>query len=566
MARTVTRAPSAFVLSDQEAAHLARTAGRAARRRTFGLPGLYRQFRDESARARADRAFRPGARGWAGKGTGRVQYVAGPVEVQATTVQACGLWPFSAGAAHPIVGAPLGHHLITGTQVCADPVMWFLEGLLTFPSCFVLGRPGLGKSTLVRRMITVLAAWGIVPMVLSDLKPDYVDLIEALDGLVIRVGRGRGHLNPLDLGPLVARLDELPDAARREAVAELQGRRLTTFTGLLTLIRGDRLAPHEGTLISVALRLLDDRLDRVPVPADVHDLLKAGPPELRAVALDRGDDERYQDRVEPLLDLIGALGADGPFGDLFAGHTTTPISLDRPMVFDLSSIDDGDLALQAAAQSVCWSYGSMTVSAAKHLADAGLAPARHYFMVMDELWRMLRAGSFMVDVVDALTRLNRQRGLAQALITHTMNDLVLDTEVDTKTAMGFVERSAMVFLGGLADSEMGNLKGVFGMSSKEQSWITDWAPDGTYDPETGERAVPRGRGKFLLKLGKTPGTPFQVDLTNVERDVNDTNRAWEGLAQRVAAARSQYRAPGDEDAEEAVHRAVSASTLTRDLT
>ena len=34
---------------------------------------------------------------------------------------------------------------------------------------------------------------------LGDLKPDYVDLIGALDGQVIRLGRGRGYLNVLDI-------------------------------------------------------------------------------------------------------------------------------------------------------------------------------------------------------------------------------------------------------------------------------------------------------------------------------------------------------------------------------
>jgi hypothetical protein len=551
-----TAAPSPFLISEREVAQLARTTPQRKPFDRLRVLGRYRRFQAEAARARAVRDSRPGPRGWRIKGAGRVRYVAGPVEVQATTVQACGLWPFAAGTSQPIVGAPLGHHLITGSQVCADPVMWFLEQLINFPSCFVLGRPGLGKSTLVRRMITVLSAWGITPMVLSDLKPDYVDLIEALDGLVIRVGRGRGHINPLDMGPLLPRLHELPEAQRREALAELQGRRLSTFTGLLALIRGDRLAAHETTLLAVALRLLDERGDGVPVPGDVLAVIQAAPPELRAIAQDRGDTERYQDRTEALLDAIRALGADGPFGDIFAGQTTTPIALDRPLVFDLSSIDDGDLSLQAAAQTVCWSYGSMTVSAAKHLAEAGLAPARHYFMVMDELWRMLRAGSFMVDVVDALTRLNRQRGLAQALITHTMNDLVLDTEADTKTAMGFVERSAMVFLGGLADSEMGNLAGVFAMSGKERAWITDWADEGGYDPETGQKADPPGRGKFVLKLGKKPGTPFRLDLTPVEKDVNNTNRAWADLAARVDVARSQHLAPGVSDAEIAARRAL----------
>ena len=37
-------------------------------------------------------------------------------------------------------------------------------------------------------------------MVLGDIKPDYVDLVEALGGQVITIGHGRGGINPLDAG------------------------------------------------------------------------------------------------------------------------------------------------------------------------------------------------------------------------------------------------------------------------------------------------------------------------------------------------------------------------------
>lgn len=508
---------------------------RRSRRRPLGA-SLSRYFAG-AAEARAAKAGRAGRRGWAGPGCGKVNYIAPAPEFRATSVQVCGLWPFVVGAGNPLQGTPLGTSLLNGSTVCADPIFWFLAGLVLQPSAFVLGRPGLGKSSLVRRMVTILNAWGITPMVLSDLKPDYVDQIRAMDGQVIALGPGIGSINVLDLGPAMAELHKIPDArARKRALEEVRARRRTTVIGLLDLVRGTRLREYEQTLVSEALRVLDDEHEGIPLLQDVTDLVRSRHERLVRIASSRGDETHYDERVQELLDGLLALGPTGPFGDAFSAPTTEHIELGRPMAFDLSGIDDGDLQLQAAVQSVCWSYGSALVSADKHLADAGLRKQRHYFLVMDELWRMLRASDLMVYFVDALTRLNRQRGLGQVMVTHTMNDLKLASEHLTTIAWGFVERSAMVFCGGLADGEMGNLREVFALSNAEHSEITGWSAEVSVNPETGRAAVPPGRGKFLLKTGKKPGIPFQVRLVEAELDVNNTNRAWDAAAARALAA------------------------------
>jgi hypothetical protein len=122
-----------------------------------------------------------------------VTYVEAPPEWRGTSVQLCGLFPYSAGAGSPMIGVPVGRHLMTGATLCCDPVSWFSTArLISNPSAFVLGLPGLGKSTLVRRLILGLAARGVVPLVLGDLKPDHRVVIEALGGDVIELGRGGG--------------------------------------------------------------------------------------------------------------------------------------------------------------------------------------------------------------------------------------------------------------------------------------------------------------------------------------------------------------------------------------
>lgn len=531
-------------------------------------PGVVKESRAAKkaryAAGRADRAARPGVRGWNRPGGGHVAWVEPPPEYRGTTVQVCGLWPFSAGSGTPTHGVPLGRHQRTGATVCGDPVMWFLAGRILNPSAFVLGRPGLGKSTLVRRLVCGSAAFGVIPLILADLKPDYPDLVTALGGQVIVIGRGRGHVNPLDPGPLATQVHRLPTETRRRVEAEQLGRALNVVTGLCELVRGGRLSDREQSMLTAALRVVyaehtatgtdPDGLtggagavtqQRPPLIADVVDVITARHPRVRAMSLDRGDDDRFDDATELLRASLMALGADGQFGDTFARHTSTQMLLDRPVVFDVSSVDTAELKLQAAVQLVCWSYGQAAVSAAKELADAGLRERAVYLMVMDELWRTLRAGPEMVDRVDEITRLNRQKVLGQVLITHTMNDLKLSDPAATVKAAGFVERSEMVFLGGLADAEMGNLREVFAMSDAETDLISDWSADPGFSAEDGSAAVPPGRGKFLLKMGKKPGTPFEVVLTSIEARVNDTNQGW---AQAFARHRGDIPTPVMPDA------------------
>lgn len=470
----------------------------------------------------------PGRFGWDLPGGGVTAIVDSPPEVRGPSVQVAGLYPFSAGGTLPMVGVPLGPHLNGRGVVCADPVSWFAAHLINNPSAFVLGRPALGKSSLVFRILTLLAPKGILPLVLSDVKGEYVELVrDGLNGQVIAPGRGNDYVNPLDRGPLSGALADLPAAVRRAAEADIDARRLNTMVGLCELALLRPLKAHERNVLAAAPTLWESQHPGVvPVMPDILALVRSRPERLAAVANDRGEPKRYFARLEGLLDALIALSGDGEFGDVFARPTTSPLEMHRPAVFDLSAVDGMDMRLQAGLQLVCWSYGSAAVAAAKYLADAGLAPRRTYLMVMDELWRALRAATFMVNRVDEVTRLNRMLNLAQMLITHTMDDLRLATEEATAIAFGFVARSEMVYLGGLAIKEMGNLEQVFGMSVEERNLVTSWSVAGTLNASTGKSDPPPGRGKFLLKVGKDIGTPFSVTLTDAERTAHDTNSNW----------------------------------------
>src|SRR5690606_34731709 len=137
----------------------------------------------------------------------------------------------------PMVGVPVGRELSGGATLCCDPISWFQRaGLIHNPSCLVLGKPGLGKSSLIRRMVLGLTAYGTYPMILGDLKPDYVDLITAMGGQVIKLGRGLGSLNVLDPGETAAAAARLTGRARDKLAADAHGRRLNMVAALVTVL------------------------------------------------------------------------------------------------------------------------------------------------------------------------------------------------------------------------------------------------------------------------------------------------------------------------------------------
>src|SRR5690606_31843353 len=239
----------------------------------------------------------------------------------------------------------------------------------------------------------------------------------------------------LDPGEAKAAADRLTGKARSQVIADAHGRRLTMVSSLLTIVRSAPPTDREETILDRALKVLDDRHDGVPVLADLLKVIQDAPDDVRQVALDRGSMDRYREVTDALeASLIGLVGG-GRLGETFAKPTSTPMVRDRPVVFDVSAIDDSEMDLQAAVLLACWSAGFGTANIANALADAGLEPRRHYFVILDELWRALRAGRGMVDRVDALTRLNRQRGVGMAMISHTMSDLLsLSNEEDRMKA------------------------------------------------------------------------------------------------------------------------------------
>jgi len=378
-------------------------------------------------------------------------------------------------------------------------------------------------------------------MIRGDLRPDYVDLIEAMEGQVIRVGRGRGHPNVLDPGDATEAAKQLEEAGRADLAREIReesiSRRRAVVASLVTILRRgeDQQAPsqREESVLDRALRILDRDFDGVPTLQNLLDVIRSAPIELREAAVAYDDLSKYRQITENLEASLVSMIGGGLLGDTFSRPTTEAIRVDRPVVIDISGLGEGEESLKAATLIACWSAGFGTVSVANQLAEAGLGPRRFYFLVLDELWQALSAGEGIVDRLNSVSRMNRGFGVGQVFITHTMHDLETPSrEEDRKKARGLVERSGMVVMGGLPRGEMEMLTRVVHLSSSEQSLLQSWSSPPTFDQKTGKEKEPPGRGRFLIKVGGRPGIPLRTELTRTELAVGDTNKRWKAQSTR----------------------------------
>lgn len=477
-----------------------------------------------------------GPRGWRGAGGGAWEQLPVPASYRGTSVQVCGLWPFAGGSGRPLMGVPVGHDLETGATVCVDVITWFKHGLISSPSMLVLGLQGLGKSSFTVRQILGLADQGVKPLVLGDMKGEYGQVIRALGGQVMRLGENQ-RLNVLDPGAMGAAADRIGGEGGEILREQAMQRSAMLVTALMQIVRRRPLEDWENTIVSKGIRRLQ-ATHTSDTPATLPDLahfIKNPDDELVRAAL-AGSAEEFRETTKPLSRSLEAL-LDGPLGRTFSGQTTERLRLDAPAVcVDVSAIRRHSDDVKAAVMLATWSEGYASVEAANALVEAGLEAQQHYLMVMDEMWEPLRIeGAGLVDKLDGLTRLNRNDGVGNIFITHSLKDMEsMASEADARKARGFAERSSIVVTAGLAKEDLRALSEVKRMSEVEINTVASWStPAGwkqrmTVDPQTGvsRPAPPPGAGKVLIKLGERAGIQTQVTLTSAEMALHDTNTRW----------------------------------------
>lgn len=461
----------------------------------------------------------PRAWGWPVPGGGRAPHVEGGALYAGTSSQLCGLFPFAVSSGTSVRGVPIGRHLLTAEPVGLDPAEWLRQGLVSNTGVWVQGQPGIGKSAVIKRMITGLVAFGGVAVVPGDVKGEYSALVEALGGSVWRIGRGLHALNPLDAGPLRAELASAVGTARERLAETVRIRRLSLLEALVSIVRRGEVDVTERRLLGAALdSAVAAVAPREPVVPDVLGALGAGGEELRAIVACR-DSAGYRRAVRELVNTL-ALLCDGTLRGIFDRPSTVTSDLGSPgpspaLSLDLSALDDDDDDALAAGMLCSWAWSTAVIEGAS-------APGRQrtVAVVQDELWRALRVAPGLVERSDRITRLNRHRGVISFQVTHSLDDLeALATAADRAKARGMVARNATLVLGGMAEQELDALRRITPLSDGEAALITSWAASPTW---VGGALHP-GRGKYLIKSGERIGLPVSLRLTPSELALYDTD-------------------------------------------
>ena len=466
--------------------------------------------------------------GWAVRGGGRAAHVEAGLRFAATTSQTCGLSPWVVGAGAEVTGVPLGRHLLTAEPIGFDPAHWLRTGLVSNPGVWVQGQPGIGKSSVTKRMLTGLVGYGMRAVVPGDVKGEYTPLVTALGGTVWRIGRGHHGLNPLDTGPLGPALAAAVGTEHARLAETLRARRLALLDALITIIRRTEPTVTERRLLGAALDTAVPTTGADPTIPDVLTALINAGEEIRAGVAATTSPAAYRREIRDLVNTLGLL-CDGVLRGLFDQPVTVESNPHTPALsLDISALDDETDEVVAAAMLCSWTWAATWAAAftdTNHSSagDLGGRGGRNVVQVHDELWRALRVAPGLVEIADRITRLNRHRGIVSFQITHSLDDLeALPTEADRAKARGMASRAGTLLLGGMSPGELDSLRRVATFTDAEAALITSWAAP----PAWHANQTHPGRGKYLVKTGQRLGLPVALHLTASETTLYNTDTAF----------------------------------------
>lgn len=337
-----------------------------------------------------------------------------------TTDQVGGLFPFISARQLPAEGPVMGIDADSGAGLYVPIPLWLRMGLVSNTNVLIYGKPGMGKSFIVKSYISRCMTHGMQVFIAGDMKDEYTPLCKAYGYDPMMVGPGLSwRLNPLDQGPLALGWEGLSDTEKLTRFNQIRSRWLVLLEALID-VGGARVEPSTSQAIAHVL----DRLTGMDIGTDrglptitIPDVWRAmEDPDDELVSLTRFRDRgEFLDAMRQPTDALGKM-VGGVLKGMFDGPTNMNTAWDAPIQsVSLRSLKPlGDEAIAVAMTCVnSWSHtlGDMSKD----------APYR--VMVRDEVWRVMRLGDASVKSLDSDLRLGRDQREIQILAAHKPSDM-----------------------------------------------------------------------------------------------------------------------------------------------
>ncbi|MGK2876351.1 MAG: ATP-binding protein [Nocardioides sp.] len=431
---------------------------------------------------------------------------------QMTSEQAPVLWPLIAGNGLPPTGAPMGFNVLSGGSFHCDPMGWVNDDTIavTNPNVFIFGKPGRGKSALVKAFMLRMIRFGYRSLVLGDVKDEYEDISRALGVEPYRIGPGlSGRINPLDLGPLAQDWDQQTRAETIRRSAIIFNRWLALIRGLV----GSQRVPFTPTEARVVTHVLRDltgfsqgqtRLTPVTIPMIWH---AVDNPTTELVDVCRYEDQQdFFDHTRPLRDALGSL-CEGELEGLFDAPSTFAPNWRAPIqTLSLANLHAAGNEAAVGIALMClnsWGQGIRETS----------EPGDRRIVLRDEAWMQTRLGVEAVKTLDSNLRLSRNDGDIQLVTYHKPSDPLSAGDTGSQAAQiakDLLHLADIRILMG-QDHEVGaELGHLLGLTAMQQDLVTGWAM--------------QDKGRALWMVGDQR-YKIQTILTPIERQLTFTNEA-----------------------------------------
>ncbi|WP_447645213.1 ATP-binding protein [Nocardioides zeae] len=429
-----------------------------------------------------------------------------------TSEETPALWPLIAGDGMAPTGVPIGFDTLSGGTFYCDPLGWVTDEsvAVTNPNIFIFGKPGRGKSALVKAIILRMIRFGYRSLILGDVKAEYEVVARALGVEPFRIGPGlQGRINPLDLGPLGLDWERQDHAEIARRTAVLTGRWLTLIRGLV----GSQhvpFGPTEERVISQVLRHVSgwdvarSTITPITIPMVWHAL--DVPTDDLITSCRYASRQTFLDATRGLRDALGALCA-GSLRGMFDAESTFQIDWRAPIrtlsLRDLHA-EGNEIAVGIALMCLnSWGQGMREV----------VEPGDRRIVLRDEAWMQTRLSVEAVKALDASLRLSRSDGDIQIVTYHKPSDPLSAGDAGSQAAQiakDLLHLADVRILLGQDQEVAAELRSLLGLTAVQQNLVTDWAMGWP--------------GRALWMVGDRR-FKVQLLLTEIERELTFTNAA-----------------------------------------